>query len=117
MADLDTLRDSLHISVSAIRAYMRCGRAFELRYVLGAKPAFKPVPLAFGTSFHAALGRFYLAVREKGVPPPLQLVTETFRDAWQRGGGGRRPSPGRRGRARGPGAGPGQGRRDARHVP
>jgi CRISPR/Cas system-associated exonuclease Cas4 (RecB family) len=84
VAILDQLRDGLHISISQIRTYLRCGRAYELRYVLGAKPAFKPVPLAFGTSFHAALGRFYLSVKEEGAPPPLQLVTEAFRDAWQR---------------------------------
>ena len=52
--------------------------------MLGAKPAFKPVPFAFGTSFHAALARFYLAVKEDGAPPPLQLVNDAFRDAWQR---------------------------------
>ena len=84
MADLDQLRDGLHISVSQIRTYLRCPRSFELRYVLGAQPAFKPVPFAFGTSFHAALARFYLAVKEEGAPPPLQLVNDAFRDAWQR---------------------------------
>lgn len=84
MADLDTLRDGLHLSVSQLRTYLRCGRAYELRYVMGAKPAFTSVSLAFGTSFHAAVGRFYLALKEEGVPAPLQLVTETFRDAWQR---------------------------------
>jgi CRISPR/Cas system-associated exonuclease Cas4 (RecB family) len=84
VADLDQLRDGLHISVSQIRTYLRCPRSFELRYVLGAKPAFKPVPFAFGTSFHAALARFYLAVKEDGAPLPLQLVNDAFRDAWQR---------------------------------
>ncbi len=84
MADLDQLRDGLHLSVSQLRTYLRCGRSYELRYVLGATPAFKPVPLAFGSSFHAALANFYLTVKETGAPPPLQLLTEAFRSAWQR---------------------------------
>lgn len=84
MAILDQLRDGLHISVSQIRSYLRCGRLFELRYVLGAKPAFKPVPFAFGTSFHAALAKFYLTAKETGAPPPLQLLADEFRSAWQR---------------------------------
>jgi CRISPR/Cas system-associated exonuclease Cas4 (RecB family) len=77
-------RDGLHISVSQIRTYLRCPRSYQMRYVLGTRPAFKPVPFAFGTSFHAALARFYLAVKEDGAPPPLQLVQGAFRDAWQR---------------------------------
>lgn len=84
MAHLDQLRDGLHISVSQIRTYLRCPRSFELRYVLGVKPAFKPVPFAFGSSFHSAVARFYLAVKEEGAPPPLPLVTDEFRSAWQR---------------------------------
>lgn len=77
-------RDGLHISVSQIRMYLRCPRSYQMRYVVGTKPAFKPVPFAFGTSFHAALARFYVAVKEDGAPPPLQLVEDAFRDAWQR---------------------------------
>ena len=84
MAAFEQARDGLHISVSQIRTYLRCPRSYQLRYVLGAKPAFKPVPFAFGTSFHAALARFYVAVMEDGAPPPLQLVNDAFRDAWQR---------------------------------
>ena len=84
MAAFEQARDGLHISVSQIRTYLRCPRSYQLRYVLGAKPAFKPVPFAFGSSFHAALARFYVAVMEDGAPPPLQLVNDAFRDAWQR---------------------------------
>ncbi|ABC83319.1 PD-(D/E)XK nuclease family protein [Anaeromyxobacter dehalogenans] len=84
MTAIECARDGLHISVSQIRTYLRCPRSYLLRYVLGVAPAFKPVPFAFGTSFHAALARFYVAVKEDGAPPPLQLVTEAFRDAWQR---------------------------------
>jgi CRISPR/Cas system-associated exonuclease Cas4 (RecB family) len=84
VAILDQLRDGLHISVSQIRTYLRCGRLFELRYVLGAKPAFKPVPFAFGTSFHAVLAKFYVLVKETGAPPPLQFLADEFRSAWQR---------------------------------
>jgi CRISPR/Cas system-associated exonuclease Cas4 (RecB family) len=84
MTTVEANRDGLHISVSQIRTYLRCPRSYQLRYVMGARPAFKPVAFAFGTSFHAALARFYVAVKEEGAPPPLQLVTEAFRDAWQR---------------------------------
>lgn len=84
MAAIEGLREGLHVSVSQIRCYLRCPRSFELRYVLGVKPAFRPVPFAFGTSFHAALARFYLGVKEDGAPPPLAVVTDEFRSAWQR---------------------------------
>jgi CRISPR/Cas system-associated exonuclease Cas4 (RecB family) len=82
--DLDQLRDGLHISVSQIRTYIRCPRAYQLRYVLGVKPAFKPKALALGSSYHAAVARFYVGVKEDGAPPALQLISDTFRDGWQR---------------------------------
>lgn len=84
MAFTDKIMDGLHISVSQIRTYLRCPRSYQLRYVLGTRPAFKPVAFAFGTSFHAAAARLYVAAKEDGAPPPLRLVTDTFRDAWER---------------------------------
>ncbi|WP_242370609.1 PD-(D/E)XK nuclease family protein [Anaeromyxobacter sp. SG26] len=84
MPDLDQLRDGLHVSISQIKAYIRCSRAYQLRYVIGVKPAFKPKALALGTSYHAAVARFYVAVKEDGAPPPLPLICDTFRDGWQR---------------------------------
>lgn len=84
MPDLHQLRDGLHVSISQIKAYIRCPRAYQLRYVLGVQPAFKSKALALGSSYHAAVARFYLAVKEDGAPPPLQLICDTFRDGWQR---------------------------------
>jgi CRISPR/Cas system-associated exonuclease Cas4 (RecB family) len=83
MAALDRIRDGLHISVSQIRSYLRCSRAFELRYVLAATPAFKPTAFAFGSAFHTALARYYVGLKEDGTPPSLQLVADSFRDAWK----------------------------------
>jgi len=80
----DAAGDGLHISVSQIRTYLKCSRLYELRYVRGATPAFKPTAFAFGSAFHAALAQFYVAVKEDGTPPPLGLVTYAFRDAWER---------------------------------
>ncbi len=80
----DAAGDGLHISVSQIRTYLKCSRLYELRYVRGAPPAFKPTAFAFGSAFHAALAQFYVAVKEDGTPPPLGLVTYAFRDAWER---------------------------------
>lgn len=63
MADLHQLRDGLHLSISQIKAYIRCPRAYQLRYVLGVKPAFKSKALALGSSYHAAVARFYVTAR------------------------------------------------------
>lgn len=84
MATFDQGRDGLHVSVSQLKMYLRCPRSFELRYVAGEAPAFKPVPFAFGTSFHAALARFYLDLKVTGAPPPVTVLMDSFRDTWQR---------------------------------
>jgi len=84
MGPNDAAGEGLHISVSQVRTYLKCSRLYELRYVRGATPAFKPTAFAFGSAFHAALAQFYVAVKEDVTPPPLGLVTYAFRDAWER---------------------------------
>lgn len=78
------IHTGLHISASQIRTYLKCGRLYELRYVQGATPAFKPTAFAFGSAFHAALAQYYVALKEDGRAPSLECVTFAFRDAWDR---------------------------------
>ena len=47
--------EELYVSVSQLKSFLLCSRAFEFRYVLGATPEHVPVPLAFGIAIHAAL--------------------------------------------------------------
>ena len=81
--DIVVLRRGLHVSVSAIKEYLRCPRAFEMHRVRGVEPAFVPVPLAFGSAFHAALAFFYGMIKEGGAVPSLDDVTSVFVDAWR----------------------------------
>lgn len=76
--------DGLYTSVSQVKCYLRCPRQFELRYIRGEAPAFVPVPLAFGTAFHAALAAFYGEVKASGSPLRRDLVLDTFRSEWAR---------------------------------
>ena len=79
-----TVHNGLYISASQIRTFLKCGRLYELKYVRGVPPAFKPTAFAFGSAFHAALAQFYVAVKEDGRAPSLECVTYAFRDAWAR---------------------------------
>lgn len=78
---LPIVQDALHVSSSQLKAYLRCPRAFELKYVRGVEPEFVPRPLAFGGSFHAALAAFYEA-RRAGGPVERDVLMEAFRTAW-----------------------------------
>ncbi|HEY0839819.1 MAG TPA: PD-(D/E)XK nuclease family protein, partial [Vulgatibacter sp.] len=82
MTSLAVLRQGLHVSVSQIKGYLRCPRQYELRYVQGAEPAFVPVPLAFGSAFHEALGFYYGSVKAKGIAPSREETAQVFADAW-----------------------------------
>jgi CRISPR/Cas system-associated exonuclease Cas4 (RecB family) len=73
----------LHVSVSQLKAFTMCPRKYEFRYVRGLTPAFTPVALAFGTAFHSALGRYYSGYQGNNVAPELDVITQTFRDAWE----------------------------------
>ena len=73
--------EQLHVSVSQVKAWLRCPRAFEFRYVQGLTPEFKPVPLAFGSAVHEALAAYYAGLMNQK-PLALEEVTQSFRDAW-----------------------------------
>lgn len=74
--------EELHISVSAIKSFLLCSRAFEFRYRLGITPEHVPAPLALGVALHAALAAHYEGIRLTGSPPSLEEVLQVFRDAW-----------------------------------
>jgi CRISPR/Cas system-associated exonuclease Cas4 (RecB family) len=74
--------EELHISVSQIKAFVLCSRAFEFRYRLGATPEHVPVPLAFGIAIHAALAAHYESIRLTERPPSNEEVVQVFRDSW-----------------------------------
>src|SRR5438128_1880822 len=72
----------LIVSVSQLKTWLTCPRKYELRYVRGLPPAFVPVALAFGTAFHAALGRFYMGV-QAGTVPEVDVLVQVFADIWR----------------------------------
>lgn len=72
----------LQVSVSQVKTYLRCPESYRLRYILGEKPAFLPVPLAFGTAFHAALAAYFSAIKTTGSVPLLEQVQSVFVDSW-----------------------------------
>jgi CRISPR/Cas system-associated exonuclease Cas4 (RecB family) len=86
--------EGLHFSVSQIKAYLLCPRQYELRYVRAERPAFVPVPLAFGTAFHAALGFFYGIIGATKAVPSLAEVEQVFADAWENAASGPVPLQG-----------------------
>ena len=71
-------RSALHVSVSQIRALQACGRRYQLRYVLGAKPEHRSANLVLGTAVHTGLAGFYQALKD-GVVSPDEEVIETSR--------------------------------------
>jgi len=56
MATLDALRQTPHLSVSALKLFLQCPRKYRIKYLDRHAPAFKPVALPFGTAFHDAVG-------------------------------------------------------------
>lgn len=83
MKTLPFSREQLHVSLSQVKAWLRCPRAFEFRYVLAADPEFRPVPLAFGSAIHEALATYYRGLMTPNGPPGVEEVVQAFRDAWE----------------------------------
>lgn len=75
--------EQLHVSVSQVKAWLRCPRAFEFRYVQGIVPEFKAIALALGSAIHEALATYYQGVMVHHRPPALDEVVQSFRDAWR----------------------------------
>jgi len=84
LSDLAVFRNE-HLSVSRLRLYEQCPRAFYFRYVNKGETAPRGEAAAFGTALHAALELIYQwIIREEysGLFPMDQLV-ECYRQAWQ----------------------------------
>jgi CRISPR/Cas system-associated exonuclease Cas4 (RecB family) len=79
----EVIGDELYVSITQLKTWMLCPRQFELRYVRGVQPENVPKALAFGTSFHGALARYYIDIRDFGTPPPVEKLIETFVDLWK----------------------------------
>lgn len=73
--------DSLHFSVTQMKTWLRCPRSYEYRYIIGAEPDFVPMPLAFGSAFHAALAHHYQWLR-RGEAASLDEVRQRFVDSF-----------------------------------
>jgi CRISPR/Cas system-associated exonuclease Cas4 (RecB family) len=73
----------LHVSVSQLKTWMLCPRRYEWRYVRGFEEEFTPLPLVFGSAFHAALAAFYTAARA-GRAAPVDELIEVFEADWAR---------------------------------
>lgn len=82
MKALNIIDDTLHVSVSQIKAWLRCPRQYELRYVRGEAPELVPKALVFGSAFHAALATHYMAIKETGKAPSMEELLECFRSTW-----------------------------------
>lgn len=74
--------DGLYISVSQVKAFLKCPAFYAFKYVLGEPPAFVPVNLAFGAAVHAALAAYYSEVKTSGAPLARDLLLDTFRASW-----------------------------------
>ena len=89
-AVLKLLRDDAHVSVSSLQTYLKCPAQYEHRYVRRTPVENRPGALAFGSAVHAALARYYSALRDvvSSAPqlsvPTADELAQTFRDAWQR---------------------------------
>jgi CRISPR/Cas system-associated exonuclease Cas4 (RecB family) len=72
--------EELHVSVSQVKAWLLCSRKYEFQYIIGADKEFTPMPLAFGSAFHAALGHHYSSLM-RGVLSPMAEVAQRFVDS------------------------------------
>lgn len=81
---LADLRASLHTSVSQVKSFTTCPMKHHLQYVRGVEPAFRPSPLVFGVTVHAALAIFYTVMQASGDKPPAELLTDSFSDRWHK---------------------------------
>lgn len=69
-----------HLSVSALAEFIACPRKFRLHRIDRVLPTHRPVALAFGTAFHAAVGRAYFH-HGRGEPVVREAVYQAFRDS------------------------------------
>jgi CRISPR/Cas system-associated exonuclease Cas4 (RecB family) len=73
--------DALHVSVSQLKAWLRCPRQYELKYVRGVDAEFVPHALAFGIAYHAALAAHFRE-RQAGSSLPVDVLMSVFAGSW-----------------------------------
>jgi CRISPR/Cas system-associated exonuclease Cas4 (RecB family) len=59
MPTLAELRAMPHTSISALKTYLSCPRKYFFQYVEKAIPEWRPLPLVFGTAFHATFTEYF----------------------------------------------------------
>jgi CRISPR/Cas system-associated exonuclease Cas4 (RecB family) len=79
MLTLKQLRAEPHISISAVRMYQTCSRAYSLK-LRGFEPSFRSVALALGTSIHAAV-EYWLSEYGAGRLPERAAALALLRQA------------------------------------
>lgn len=72
--------EGLFFSVSQLKLWLRCPRAYEYRYVRGADQEFLPAALVFGTAVHSALAHHHGSLLS-GTPAPLEDSKQRFVDS------------------------------------
>lgn len=77
---LAELRRAPHTSISQLKTYLQCPRKYFFHYIEKAEPAFRPLALSFGHSFHAAV-QHHLVRSSQEQPVPREELHEVFRDA------------------------------------
>lgn len=79
---LQSLRRELHVSVSAVRMYLRCPEQYRFHYVVGQPEDTNQVPVAlvFGGAVHHALACYYLGLKDHRRAPTLRKLTTEFRE-------------------------------------
>lgn len=77
---LDELRKRPHLSVSAMKMMVACGRKFELHYVERAEASHRPIALVFGHAFHEVVGRM-LWLHQRGRHLDRRALREHFEAA------------------------------------
>lgn len=77
-----TKPEGLFFSVSQLKSWLRCPRAYEYRYVRGAQAEFTPMPLAFGSAFHEALAHHYGWLKAGEASPSLEASKQRFVDSF-----------------------------------
>jgi putative RecB family exonuclease len=78
---LRVLRQSLHLSYSQVTTYLACSLKYYFQYVKGDAPEHLSSSLLLGTAVHAAIARYYQAIKETGHPEESGLILTLLRDA------------------------------------
>lgn len=81
---LSDLREREHLSYSAINQFFNiCSLQWALQRVYEIKPAFTPVTLSFGSTFHRVM-EYLGSIRQEGAMPKKQDACDLFQDLWSR---------------------------------